>query len=115
MLNVPYVSQYQTGGGGNGINNFFGTNPTANTNQIAIVDNGDVGEATIFATPNGSIVDSLQTTTGIWKLVYELQFPNRFCPVSEPALEQGPREGVIRFGPIGMLLLDNPSTVASST
>ena len=60
--NIPYVSQFQTGGGGNGINNFFGTNPTANTNQIAIVDNGDAGEATIFATPNGSIVDNLQTT-----------------------------------------------------
>jgi hypothetical protein len=66
--NIPYVSQFQTGGGGNGINNFFGTNPTANTNQIAIVDNGDAADTTHFAIPNGSILENLTSfgTFGTW-------------------------------------------------
>lgn len=39
--NIPYASQYQTGGGGNGIANYF---TAAGPNQILLVDNGDVGD-----------------------------------------------------------------------
>ena len=51
--NVPYASQYQTGGGGNGITNYF---TAAGANQLLFVDNGDVGDTTAFGVPSGSIV-----------------------------------------------------------
>jgi len=63
LNNIPYVSQYQTGGGGNGLINFFGTNPLLNTNQIAIDDNGNSADGTINPTPVGSIIVDLRSTS----------------------------------------------------